>query len=416
MKELVEWVQLVNKMRDPKRIEGIWEDFIQLLPNIDEKLISKDVQLQILKRKDFFLSEWVLYNELRLPQFLYNRFFNDSECFGGYYEKECSVYLEILKKSVKTSKKPKVILVSGKMRSGKDTATNYIKSKLEENGYNVVHKSFASELKRICIDKFELMYDRLGVFKDNILPDEWQENIRNMSDKNLSACIGIHKELTFTKDSFYNEKNIISRSIMEIVGTELREEFVESVGKMFGVDSEKIEYVKARYWSLLTEQDIVNDFETPSDKDVVIISDWRFPAEEDAFKDYEVIKIRMDRTFDDQNEEYETPHISEIALDEYDGFDYTVEKQRNINLLHLELESILQNEFEDVKSNYVCEDVILTLSSNDISNKDIIFHVEGKEILKLSDEGIFLHGKEIEKDSEVVDGLREFLKMQGIMK
>lgn len=221
-----------------------------------------------------------------------------------------------------------IILVSGKMRSGKDTATAYIKQKLEKD-FKVSHKSFAYKLKDVCINDFKILYERLHSLRDELLP-----MIQNHHAQEI-----IEKELTFSEDCFYDNKNIISRSLMEIVGTELREQFVEMITSLNQVsvsESDK-EAIKAKFWSLMTEKTISKE-----DDDIVIISDWRFPQEKDAFENYKVVTIRMDRTFDDQHEEYDNPHISEIALDEYIGFDYVVEKQRDIEDLYKLLDGIVE--------------------------------------------------------------------------
>lgn len=45
-------------------------------------------------------------------------------------------------------------------------------------------------------------------------------------------------------------------------------------------------------------------------------------------------------------------------------------------------------------------------------NNDITFNVADQEIVKLSSDGkIYVKGKLIERDKELVDGMREFLKL-----
>ncbi|HDR7790306.1 TPA: hypothetical protein QCY15_004858 [Bacillus paranthracis] len=44
-------------------------------------------------------------------------------------------------------------------------------------------------------------------------------------------------------------------------------------------------------------------------------------------------------------------------------------------------------------------------------NESIVFHAGGKEIISLKGNGdIYVKGKLVENDKEVVDGLREFLR------
>ena len=59
----------------------------------------------------------------------------------------------------------------------------------------------------------------------------------------------------------------------------------------------------------------------------------------------------------------------------------------------------------------------LKLTGKEIENNTIHFFTNGNnEIIKLCDNGdIFVKGKLIENDKEVVDAMREFLKTQGYL-
>lgn len=51
------------------------------------------------------------------------------------------------------------------------------------------------------------------------------------------------------------------------------------------------------------------------------------------------------------------------------------------------------------------------IGSKDDRTGEITFHVRGIEIIRFSTKGdIYVHGKFVENDKEVVEGLREFLR------
>ena len=69
------------------------------------------------------------------------------------------------------------------------------------------------------------------------------------------------------------------------------------------------------------------------------ITDVRFPNEVKAIKEKEGIIIRINRESD-----YNSTHFSEIALDNYEDFDYTIDNNNCIDCLIEKVKEILKHE------------------------------------------------------------------------
>ena len=70
-----------------------------------------------------------------------------------------------------------------------------------------------------------------------------------------------------------------------------------------------------------------------------IIADTRFPNEVKAIKEKDGIVIRINRETN-----YVSNHSSEIALDDYEDFDYTIDNNNCIDCLIEKVKEILKHE------------------------------------------------------------------------
>ena len=110
-------------------------------------------------------------------------------------------------------------------------------------------------------------------------------------------------------------KNSTLREVLQIVGTELlREGFNKNIH-------------------------VASTMANIKDKDNVIITDMRFPNEVKAIKEKDGITIRINRETD-----YVSNHSSEIALDNYEDFDYTIDNNNCIDCLIEKVKEILKHE------------------------------------------------------------------------
>ena len=184
-----------------------------------------------------------------------------------------------------------IILVSGKLQSGKNTFADLLKEEIESR-YNVmvVTDYFAKLLKEMCRDSFKPLTDFLNdIFR--ICEEDCQDEMLRDEVKKL-----------ITKDNnWFENKNDITRHILQIVGTDI----VRTVNQNFWSES-FIKRVKERKEA------------------VTINSDCRFRSEisqvESNFSN--TFTIRIERDMDRNNSVNE--HISEKELDDYDSWDYKV--------------------------------------------------------------------------------------------
>lgn len=165
-----------------------------------------------------------------------------------------------------------LIGISGKKQCGKDTICKIIKA-LDERW---VKHAFADKLKQA-----------LAVILD-VKVEAFEDNIFKMSDSTIAKPEG----------GFYTYRELLQR-----FGTEVG----RSISPTLWVDALFTSYSEDDHW---------------------IIPDVRFPSEAKAIKDRGGIIIRVDReTLSHDN------HPSETALDDYEGFDYRIDNNNDIEHL-----------------------------------------------------------------------------------
>lgn len=221
----------------------------------------------------------------------------------------------------------KIISLSGKAKSGKDTVAEYL---VEKHGFK--QESWAGNLKRMCQKIFNLtdheVFTQEGKEKPlkfgRYLEEEQYYQILGW----MKATIDVDLE-AIPFDELMAEKFKPSelpleletpRQILQVVGTEI----CRSIYQKYHVDLLKLK--------------IKNDENTD-----FVISDSRFQNEVEAFRDYEnsqTITIKIER---DMEAIKESAHASESTLDTLEGFDYVIENNGTLEELYAKIEEIVKD-------------------------------------------------------------------------
>jgi len=190
--------------------------------------------------------------------------------------------------------KTKIIILTGKAQSGKDTACSYIRSFLKEKGFSSKIYPFADNLKQICTNVLGLEYNQC-----------WGEN----SDKNtptrfkwddLPMCSTDIGRLLQNRVGVKSTDYMTARDVMQVFGTNIFRSFYPDC------------------WVQATIKKIKDE-----GLDFALISDARFPNEIDYATFYGPIVIKLTRNT------LHNKHESEIALDNYSFSN--IEKFHKIN-------------------------------------------------------------------------------------
>ncbi|MFW6272626.1 MAG: hypothetical protein ACOC2U_02460 [bacterium] len=209
----------------------------------------------------------------------------------------------------------KVILLSGKINSGKNKIADFLKEQYESKGMKVSTTYFAKSLKNNCKEDFtKLKYvlgsiaqeikNKIGIYVDNrtyMMNRDSVENVEKSIDK-----------LIIKDENWFEDKTDITRNILQLYGTEI---FRKRVDDDWWVNKVKKECEE-------------------SDSDIIIVTDCRFPNEiEKMFSnEYKTITIRIERSIN--TEEHISQHDSEKALDDFTSWDYIVKNDGTIEDLN----------------------------------------------------------------------------------
>ena len=195
-----------------------------------------------------------------------------------------------------SKKRPLIIQISGKKRSGKDTLAQFLHNAYQDQGKSVELMSFAEPLKDIAATILNITPDQLETFKNE--PE-------------------LYKLITMNKDNFVTVTNY--RSVLQLLGS-------EAMKKWFGPN----------VWAdLLTHR--INQ----SRADVIIIPDWRFKYEtiQDA------IRLRVQTHIESTD-----THISEIDLDDYTDFNHYIDNV-DYKLTQQAVADLVNSNFKDINVN-----------------------------------------------------------------
>jgi len=207
----------------------------------------------------------------------------------------------------------KLILLSGKINSGKNQFAEYLKYKFENDGYSVSLDLFAKNLKDYSSEDFKPLGNVLRHKIDNI-----KSMVSLFYDAKLHVSNGdmlnrINSELdslTFIDTNFYEDKTDITRVLLQLYGTDIaRKRFDDN----FWVNK-------------------ASDRMNASDADIIIVTDVRFPNEIDdmynLISDRDVVPIRINR--DIVTNKLITSHVSESALDDYEQWFYIIDNNGSL--------------------------------------------------------------------------------------
>ena len=201
-----------------------------------------------------------------------------------------------------------VILVSGKMQSGKNCFADLLKAELEEHGLSVKFDLFANDLKFGAKEDF----DNLSKFLNKTI-DELKERL---DSETVDKCEDLFSKIYVdSDDKWFEDKNDFTRILLQTYGTDI---FRNRVNTDHWVD----QVAKRSLYS---------------DADVVIITDTRFENEIYRMKwwmdETSVIKtVRIERDVD-KNYLYE--HPSEVSLDHFKEWDFLVKNDGSVDDLKL---------------------------------------------------------------------------------
>lgn len=185
----------------------------------------------------------------------------------------------------------KVILVSGKLQSGKNTFTDILMEEMKKS-ISIDYDYFAKPLKNECKTVFSNLVDYLNkISLENNIPS-----------------------LYTNEDSWYENKNEVTRILLQTYGTDIFRELVDE-----------------DWWAKKLKKKIL-----ARDEEVIVVSDVRFKSELRIFEqdnDLKLIKIRIERdnyTRDNNPIHY---HISELDLDDYSNWDFILKNNDTLDAL-----------------------------------------------------------------------------------
>jgi len=208
----------------------------------------------------------------------------------------------------------KIILISGKLRTGKNQFAQYLKEEFQKSGLKVSEDLFARSLKDGCKEDFRKLTNvldniceeikaKIGLFVDqreNMIYPDMIDSI----DKSVN-------KLKIKEENWYEDKTDITRNILQLYGTEI---FRKRVDENWWVNQVKNRCIASK-------------------SDVIIVTDCRFPNEIEGMfcEDYETIVIRIKRDINTQ--ELIASHDSETALDDWNEWNYIVENNGTLEEL-----------------------------------------------------------------------------------
>ncbi len=218
-----------------------------------------------------------------------------------------------------------VILISGKIKSGKNQLADFMKEYFEKQNLKVSADYFAKAVKDGCKEDFKKLADELNNYVielKRVIISKY-----NYINEILDSKID---ELKISDENWYENKTFITRTILQLYGTEIFRNRVDS-----------------DYW---VKQ--VKDKCEKSDSDIILVTDTRFPNEiTEMYSDnYDLITIRLLR---DINKDKSKNHYSETALDDWNEWTYIIDNKRNSlksfqKQVIMVAEDILKNKSENV--------------------------------------------------------------------
>jgi len=179
----------------------------------------------------------------------------------------------------------KIIILTGKAQSGKDTSCEFINTMVGSSGMTSKIYAFADPLKQLCSELFNIPEQLCwGDNEEKDLPTQYKWSDFPLPSSRINNIMYSDLEL----NDYTLSSDVTVRQLLQVWGTNIFREF------------------EPNCWVNSTISKI--NRESP---DIAIISDARFPNEIDAFSEYETFVIRLERN------PINSFHRSEVALDNY---------------------------------------------------------------------------------------------------
>ena len=213
-----------------------------------------------------------------------------------------------------------VILIAGKMQSGKNTFAEMLKNELENKNKTVEFVSFAEPVKKQSMEDFNYLTECI-----NKVLDDAEQKIENpyLLEKVKKSL----DEIRVTKpEQWFEDKNILTRALLQTYGTDIFRNRIDDL-----------------YWIKKCNYEI-----SSSQADVNIITDLRFKNELEFFKyreneNLKIISIYVDR---ETNERITTKtHSSEQAFNKHSKFDYIINNNKDLDELNELAKIVIKTEF-----------------------------------------------------------------------
>ena len=203
-----------------------------------------------------------------------------------------------------------LILISGKMRSGKNQFAEFLNINLMTKGKRVRSDLFANDLKKGCEEDFSYMTKQIN---DHINKIKEELSYSRIDVNSLKTITPLLNDLMVTRpENWYEDKTMITRLLLQTYGTQI---FRDRVNKNHWVDQ--------------VLQRAIN-----CDEEYTLVTDARFENEIEHVKEVcslnniRVFSVRIERDIP-LNNLYE--HDSEKGLDNYKHWDLIVNNNKTLD-------------------------------------------------------------------------------------
>lgn len=218
----------------------------------------------------------------------------------------------------------KIIAVTGKLQNGKDTFGNFLKEELDD----VEIVSFAHKLKEYAEKDFRILQTQINSKVDELISmfDKWYFRIipglrKRIVDELISWKI--------EKDNWYENKNFITRSILQIYGTDIMRKRIDD---NFWIDK-TLSYI--------------DNLKSKGTK-YIVITDIRFDNEINRLKDKYDDVVVVNVTKLETSNTIESTHESENSLSP-DLFTHIINNDKSLEDLHNKAKEFIELVINEIK-------------------------------------------------------------------
>lgn len=195
----------------------------------------------------------------------------------------------------------RIILISGKLRSGKNQLAEYLTNEFESHGKSVRCDLFAKGVKDGAREDFKALTDYLNDMVTALAPV--LATIKHTGDAKDFIMNGF-KSIYTEPENFYEDKTPLTRILLQLYGTDIFRNRVDD-----------------NYWLKQLIDRCIQSTEY-----VTIVTDVRFPNEITYLqdnKDLDVCTIRVER--DMKRTDKINQHPSETALDNFNDWNFVID-------------------------------------------------------------------------------------------